>query len=419
MLPDLIVQEIMESAQIISSVISGDWVMKKMAQERKKIEEFKKRSEKGKHAYLFKPDPHPLIEWALDLDNFITTARETQKIILNESVLKLTSLGKALKKCRHETGFEKLIERLKQKESFFSAAFEAEVAAMYSHKEFSVKFIEEGKNRTPDLYVKRADGLDGYVECKCRDMLTERDEKLKKAWEELQKGILSELGPTKTSFAVFVKSKTDLEIRDVASLNAFIIEKFRSGGCGEYDKATGNVTYSTDPSGKYQVVVSEWMNQEKEVQQETFDFFVHKDFDNVTMLCGGRVDETGAPFWKNPIVIGLANERPADRVSGIVNAFKSAVGQLSKEKPGTIWIRIPDNSWNNEIERAGEKAVELLRAEIDGGANTRVNAVVLTTRMTHLANNGEQNGLVYNPLYLTIENKKPAKLVDQSFWQPL
>ena len=244
-------------------------------------------------------------------------------------------------------------------------------------------------------------------------------EKLKKAWEELQKALLSEFGPSKTSFAVFVKSKTDLEMKDVALLKNFIVEKFRMGGCGTYDQATGNVTYSTDPSGKYLVVVNKWMNPGEEVKQEAFDFFVHEDFDYVTMLCDGRVDDEGASFWKNPIVIGIANEVPADRVSGIVNAFKSAAGQLSKEKPGAIWIRIPDNSWNNEIERAGDKAVKLLRAEMDGGANTRVNAVVLETRMTHAENNGEQNGLIYNPLYLTVKNNNPIKLVDESFWQPL
>ncbi|MFS2017526.1 hypothetical protein ACEN88_13215 [Massilia sp. CT11-108] len=418
-LPSLTIPELMGSVQVISSVIGGDWVMKKMAHEKRKIEEFKKISENGKHSYLFKPDPHPLIEWALDLEKLLTHARETHEFTPNESILKLYTLGKILERCQHESGLEKLTDRLKQKDSFFSAFFEAEVAAMYSHKGFSVRFIEEGSNRTPDLYVKRADGLDGYVECKCRDLLTERDEKLKKAWDGLQKGILGEFGPQKISFAVFVKSQNDLEIKDVPSLKNFIIEQYKMGGCGKYDRATGDLIYSTDPSGKYQVVVNNWMRPDEEAQQEAFNFFVREEFDHVTMLCDGRVDENDLPFWKRPIVIGMANEKPSDRVSGIVNAFKSAVGQLSKEKPGAIWIRIPDNSWSNEIEKAGEKAVKLLQAEMDGGANTRVNAVVLATRMTHAVNNGEANGLIYNPLYLTIENKNSAKLVDQSFWQHL
>jgi hypothetical protein len=415
--PGLNVQEVMHSVGVISSVVGGDWVMKKLRHAKSEADKHSRTLDKRTHAYLFKPKPHPLIEWALEFERWREACIQNNRFELSQAVLRLFILGQSLEKAQYQPGFEKLISRLKQKDSFFSAAFEVEVAAWYIQRGFEVRFVEEGSDRSPDLYVSK-NGSSCFVECKCRDALTERDKKIEAIWEELKETILKAVGPQKLNPLIVVKTDSDPERNEIDGLRDFLLDCCRKGGCGNYDHVTGCMEFATDPTGKYKVIVKRLLLPDEEIQQDKFEILFKDEIDNSAMVVEKRIDEKSKSHFKNPIFIGFKNTVLSDKVSGIVNAFKSAVGQLKKGKPGVVWIRISDDSWSRELDKSVERAISLLEAELRGGTNTRVNAVVLTTRtMANVIGDEKMRGLLYSPIYLSVENRTPAQILDRGYWQ--
>jgi hypothetical protein len=118
-------------------------------------------------------------------------------------------------------------------------------------------------------------------------------------------------------------------------------------------------------------------------------------------------DENNKSYVKNPMMIGIKNTIPSDKVTGIIHGFKSGVGQLPKEGPGVIWIRVPDNSWNDNLDQSFTQAESLLKSELTGTHNQRVNAVYLMTRIFQKLENGEHKGLGYKPLILNVAHDNP------------
>lgn len=407
------VDDVMRNVRVISEVIGGNWVMKKIKEEKKVIERFSIASKNRKHAYLYKPEPHPLIAWALEFEKWQAACLESKRFELNEAVLRLAVLGQNLDKSRYQSGFEKLVGRLKQRDSFFSAAFEVEVAASYSSKGYSVRFIEEGNERTPDLRVARSDGSHFWVECKCRDNLTERDKTIEAIWKELEASLVREIGPRKQNVAVIVKSLHDPKRCEIADLRTFLLESIAAGGLERIDPNTAELHSVLDPTGRYQVSIRTLSAADEEIEGEGFEFRSSEKPDRFLMQTEMRVDEDKRRFFSNPFTLGFKNNLPSDKVTGIIHGFNSAVGQLPKEGPGVVWIRIPDNSWNDDFDASVEKAEILLKSELSGDMNRRVNAVILMTRLLHPIQDGVQNGLAYHPVILTVEHPNPRHAIKE------
>lgn len=407
----LSVHEVMNSVRVIAEVLGGDWVMKKIKQEKKLIEQFRLASKNRKHAYLYKPEPHPLIAWALEFEQWQNASRESGRFELKESVLKLAILGQSLDRSRYQSGFEKLVGRLKQKESFFSAAFEVEVASSYCNKGHSVRFVEEGTERTPDLRVTACDGSYFWVECKSRDRLTERDATIEALWKDLEASLVREIGPQRKNVAIIVKSLQDPKRCEIDGLRIFLLSSLQAGGIGKVDPASGATELVPDPTKNYLVAVQPLLASDSEIEGDGLQFQSSEKFDRFLMHAEMRVDENKICLIKNPFVIGFSNSQPSDKVSGIIHGFNSAVGQLPKEGPGVVWIRVPDNSWNDDFDASIAKAESMLKSELQGEMNRRVNAVFLMTRIVHQVQNGSENGLAYRPVLLAVQHTNPRRTV--------
>lgn len=115
----LSVDDVMSSIRVIAEEIGGNWVIRKVSEEKKVIERFRVASKNRKYAYLYKPEPHPLIAWALEFERWQAACLESKRFELNEAILRLATLGQSLAKSRYQSGFDKLIGRLKQRDSFF------------------------------------------------------------------------------------------------------------------------------------------------------------------------------------------------------------------------------------------------------------------------------------------------------------
>lgn len=404
---DLDIKSILHYISIASETIGADWLMRKIKEEEQRRDKDKLNIDNRKHSYLFRPQSHPLVLWAIETEQWRKSCLDSGKMELNEAVLKFAILGKALKKAKACNGFEKLISRLKLDSGFDSAAFEVEVAESYMARGWIVEFIEEGKKKTPDLKITRDNGSVFWVECKCRDSLSERDKNIQTFWADLESSLLRILGPKKLNFAIFVKALNDPLLAELSGLRDFILDAIENGGVGLFDIATSRIHPVKDSTGKFLVAVTKLTVPDEKIKTKGIGFQSSENFDRLKIFTEGKVDERGDNYFRNPTIIALKNSQPSDKVSGIIHAFKSATGQLPEEGPGVIWIRIPDNMWSDDIDGSFKQAESLIRDELRGANNRRVNAVMLMTRIFHKLAKDGLTGLGYKPLILRIEHVNP------------
>lgn len=406
---DLDINSLFSHIKEVMLTVGEKWLLKKINKEEDKNRSRQKNINNRKHTYLYEVQPHDLIQWTMDIERWRKSCLETKRFELNESVLKYAILGKALSRAKHQKGFEKLISRLKLKSEFYSAAFEAEVASSYIQIGWEVEFVEEGNERSPDLKVTRQDGSVFWVECKCRDALTERDRKIHSLWVELESSLLRYMGPNKINAAVFIKSLSDPERTDLEPLKQFVIEQLNSAKPQNVDGTEIRSTF--DPTRKYQVAIHRLLEADVEVESGGVGFNASEDFEKVSVFSEMKVDENNNTYVRNPMILAFQNAIPSDNVSGIIHGFNSAVGQLPESGPGVIWIRIPDNAWNNDLQNSFAKAQKIIKSELTGDHNRRINAVILMTRMFEKIEKNGDEGIGYRPIMTTIEHDNPRNIV--------
>ena len=326
---------------------------------------------------------------------------------LKENILKFAILGKSLEKAKACKGFGRLRNRLKNKKEFYGAAFEVEVGASYVAKNWDVEFVEEGNERSPDLKITRDDGAIFWAECKCRDKLTERDKNINSFWKDLESTLLRTLGPKKLNYAIFVKALKDPTFERLPALKEYILESINKGGIGSFNFTGQNIKSDFDPTKNFLLSVARLADPDEEIKTSGFGFQSSEKFDRAVIAAETKRDSSGNTYFRNPITIALKNANASDKVSGIIHGFKSAVGQLPEKGPGVIWIRIPDNAWSDNIDQSFKQAENLLKAELWGTHNQRVNVVFLMTRVFQKLQKGRLTGLSYKPLKLAIEHENP------------
>jgi len=396
--------------QIVTDTVGKEWI----AREVEKIKRLKNESRFSKNrklSHLYHPKPHPLIEWRIDFEKWLKQTLKSNQFISTETIIKYSMLGKSLEKARTQVGFNKLVERLKTKKEFFSAAFEVEVAASYLSKGYTVEFIEEGKDRTPDLKVTIEKDKYFWVECKCRDAVTERQKLITANWDYLESALLRELRPKKINAAVIVKSLRDPVRNEMDNLFSFIVDFVKNEGLEKITDDFVEFHSKLDPTNNYEVIVRILSNPDEEIESSGIEFNSSDELDRFKVIGEHKTNEGGRFFLKNPMILGFKVTTPIDKVSGIINGFKSAIGQLPKEGPSVIWIRIPDNFWNDNLDKSFLKAEEILKSELSSSKNRRVNNVILMTRIFQRLEDGDKKGLRYRPLVLTVAHGNPRTAI--------
>jgi hypothetical protein len=317
-------------------------------------------------------------------------------------------LGKWLALVNSMKNFQRLVRRLKNIDQFESADFEVEVAAGYSREGCDVEFVEEGTEKTPDLKVSPKYGRVFYVECKRRDSLTERDKKITTGWTELEARLLRVLGPQRLNYVIVVKANSDPLAGDVEYLYQLIVGSFKSGGMGHLDTKTKTVMTIEDPSGRFHIAVQKLAEPDQVIETNWIELRGAEDFDRVIIGCESKNEGSGKSFVRNPIMICLKTAIAPDRVSGVVDALRSATCQLPEGGPGIVWIRVADSSWRREMGESFERARRLLREQLTGSWNQRVNAVFIMTRVFRNMEEDGLQGLAYSPLIVGIDHDNPA-----------
>jgi hypothetical protein len=88
-------------------------------------------------------------------------------------------------------------------------------------------------------------------------------------------------------------------------------------------------------------------------------------------------------------------------------SFSKAADQLPAEGLGVIWIRIPDNLWNDGLDSNLERARTLLQSQLTGNKNQRINAVILLTFASVRELNNMPESMAHQPLVLNVMHQNP------------
>ena len=124
-----------------------------------------------------------------------------------------------------------------------------------------------------------------------------------------------------------------------------------------------------------------------------------------------RRQEDGRTFLRNPKAFAFIAANPPDRVKGVVGALGEARKQLPRSGPGVVWIRVPDNTWTDQLGSSFERAEILIRQQLSGDHNRRVNAVILMTRCFERMEKEGLVGLGYRPLMLQVPHANPRTTI--------
>ena len=410
---ELNIENILSNIDVVFNAIGPKWIKRKLREAKRSEELNKARLDRRKHSYLYEKPLHPIIQWFLEANKWREVCLKTHKLELRESVVKLATLGMALEQARTQPNYDRLVNRLKNAAQFHSSAFEVEVAASYINKGWSVEFVEEGDEKTPDLKVTVENSRTFWVECKRRDELSGRDRLIHKFWLDLESSLLRTMGPAKLNCAVVIKSLNDPSVSQLEALRTLVLDSINSGGVGVLDVTAGKTTSVPDPTANFSLVVQKLAEPDQEIPTTSIGLNASEDFDRFTIIAEVKIDQSGNTYFRNPMIFAFKNSIISDIVTGILNDFKAAVAQLPKEGPGVIWIRIPDNSWNKNIEQAFKQAEKLIKNEISGTQNRRVNAVIIVTRIFQKLENDGSQGLAYKPLKMVIEHSNPRHSVSK------
>jgi len=401
--PIVVTEEILrESLKIASGVVGTRWLNRRIQEATGRTKPRNLRT----YSYLRPQRHHPLVELFLEFERWRETGARTEPA---PAIMRIGVLADSLKLVRAQPGFEKLVPRLKKSGEFESAAFEIEVAASYRRRNWRVEFVETGDNRTPDLCVTRNDGSTFWVECKRRDELTKRDRLVESIWDDLALSLLKELGPRRLNYFVAVASKHDPKRRDVDRLRRCILMAIESGGMGSFDPLSQTTKMVSDIDGDYEFAVQKLAEPDESRADYPVSTETMMSFD--VSKCGWEKSEDSLkpPVVRNPVFIGLKSYSLSDRVSGVVDALKAAVGQIPEDGSGVVWIRVPDNQWAYTLDSSFAQVRQLLQHELSGEHNRRINAVIVTTGGFRKVQKDGLEALSYEMLQVLIEHSNPRK----------
>jgi hypothetical protein len=295
---------------------------------------------------------------------------------------------------------------LKQIDSFDAAAFEVEVAASYVAQSYTVEFIEEGTERTPDLEVTIHDGRTFLVECKCREPGTERDKRVESIWTRLETSLLSYLRPRRLNYLILIKARTDPDWEDVDYLKEIILNAVKLEGM-----KSGSGWAVADPREKFEILVRKLSDPDEVIQTNQMGLVTTESFDQGVFGGEWMIDDARKSFARNPMFLGFKTATPPDWISGVVNLLDTARGQLPESGPGIVWIRIPDVSWKEGVIEPLERVEELLKDKLTGQHNRRINAAFVMKRVFEQAEVDGNPGLVCRPLVIRIDHNNPRTVL--------
>ncbi|CED72183.1 putative uncharacterized protein [Aliivibrio wodanis] len=392
--------QILTYIQAVKLILGKRWLHKKVNQEKEKRTRDKEDSNNNKFNYLYRTPPHQIVLWEFEFEGWKTSCVKSKRLVMTPEMMRYIHFGYTLLLAENAIGFKKVIDRLKRVEHFEATSFEVEVAAGYINKGYKVTFIEEGPKKTPDFEVIASNGEKFWVECKYKNVQTDKEKRISSVWKDLERNLLTKLTRCERNVAVIIKLTSTPSRKELEALTDFILKYVEDDNLPiTFGK---KITSIPSPDGKHQVVIQKLTEPGKAIEFSSINIRCSEDFDRYTLTCESS-NVRGQQLIHNPIILGLIIEESFDNVKSVVNSFKSAVKQLPESGPSVIMIRIDDKGWTSCMEDSFNKAKSLLQNELSENINRRVNAVFIKTcRSIHSIETSE-----YKSFDVCVEHPSP------------
>jgi hypothetical protein len=346
---------------------------------------------------------HPFIQWLVEYQAWHERCAATNATSPNQSVILIATFSSNLLQARSLSGFDGVLTRLLKPSEFLSASFEIEVSTAYVNKGWSVEFVPAAGEPSPDLKVIDSVGQVFWVECKRRDGVTERDALNQAFFLNLKQALYRRWGPAKTNVGLRLCASTDPETGDLPSLTHRILTAAEQLLANRRPDAQ---VEASDEGGKYVFSLTYLADPDAELP---FKGFLAQDGYAFEVSGEVRQTPTGVAQVRNPIWFAFKSGLPSDRFAGAINSFRAAVTQLPVEGPGVVWIRVPYPNGYPNAQSDLETLASVLRKELVAGQNTRVNAVVLSTRFFSSQPNQGKEAMTYAHACAAIEHPEPRR----------
>lgn len=385
-------------------ILGKSWFDRRLSKESQEREVVKNRNHGRQRVQHIAP--HKLVQWYIEYKEWRDAYTPENNIPLNQSALLLLTFASNLLKVRYVDGLEQIVLRLRKPNEFMTTSLEVEVATGYVNRGWNVEFVETGRERSPDLKITTDDGKVFWAECKYRDEMTGRDVQVSKFWEQLQDKLYRHWGPAKINVALIVKSACDPANQELQSLADAILQAAQA--MVSHSERTHLEPRGKSHDHKYEFNLHHLADPDDEQQLQGFS-----DLGADWFSWHGEVmhDGKGNSFVRNPKFFGFTNMNPPDRYIGALNSFNSAVGQLPESGPGVIWIRIPYPDDTSFIQADLEAMAAKIERELSGGHNTRVNCVILSTRVFSTESNEGRPALTLRHVSAPIAHKSPRHVL--------
>lgn len=394
-------EDIDSATQEIIDVLGRAWI----GAERTRVRAMRRKDlEADPDSYLYHRPAHPLIEWTLQHDRWLEDCTKSGQLELYEDVLRLTALGTALRKTKTLENFARVLERLKDPREFHPAAFEIEVAAVYVSQGFDVVFVKEGDQKTPDLAVRRGNGVPFWVECKLRDQSTRRDKRVDNFWLNLERSLAKVMRLGKLNYLIVVHAFADPPQPDIRRIRRHLVRAMREGrSIGAYDFESGASTPDASEVPGYGIIAVRLSDPDAEYERGRF---AYKGAGWSTRSLDWSEQSTSQPYpiTRNQHILAFSCGVEPDRVAGVIDALGDARDQLPPDGPGIVWIRLPDNIWGKNVEQYFGELRAAVAGELIGTKNRRINTVILHSRFINRPLVPDGLALSYAPVTISVEH---------------
>jgi len=310
---------------------------------------------------LARMDWHPLIRAIVGTQIKMARAKEAQSsIALGKDELIQEYLHHNLNALEPKLDIEDVRRRLRDKTEFPKVEYEIAIAAGYDRMGYKVEFIPRTTARTGEFYVTDIDGNKVLIECKKKDKISPKEEKIASWWEEFQHLVMQKLKASKKSYGVAIYLPFD-PVRDETHKVADEVGKL----------------IAADHDGEIEVLAGKFkLKFQRNLTRESSEAFA-KD----ASLGVGRAmvnPKTGEATE----VVEVRAYHPSDfideKVESIIATLGQAYGQLEEDKPNIVYIDINIAAMTPERSKA---VMERLPLEIEKKLNrdyTKISAVVIT-----------------------------------------
>lgn len=269
---------------------------------------------------------HPLAPVWKQFKKEMLRSKKESVLLFSEKSVKFLELYDSLLAISELDNFERINSRIRKKDHFYSAAFEAKIASSYLEEGCSVEIVDEaGSSRSPDFLIRTDEGGKIYVECKSLEDKKRTEIFL---WDQLFPRIRNTLDRYRREWSIFIAPENILSGSDLDVIAKTIELAAEQGKVGDLKCPGFIIRVRENPS------LLKAKNGEISIGRGDSDL-LYMEFDIAT--------STPPDFSvKNIRALSIEQFFTPNQFDRIDNALKTANKQLCEDTPYVVHVELPE-----------------------------------------------------------------------------